>query len=216
MEDVSNSHGANRSDGINMSNGINWSGGVNVSNGINESDGVNESEGINWAYGVNRSYGVNWSYGVNRSHGVNRSYGVNRSHGVSRAIFLEGKKSAPTIFGKEVSEERFEEVLNKIKKLTGSWKPTYTNAFKLYNAEGKTWKNVDATKIEATPESEAWLDMPVLALEYIRSLPEFDADIFFAVTGIKPNQKKETIKIGDYEFYKDDVEKRLNGLKPIV
>ena len=36
------------------------------------------------------------------------------------------------------------------------------------------------------------------------------------VLPVKPSQKKETIKIGDYEFYKDDVEKRLNGLKPIV
>jgi hypothetical protein len=44
-------------------------------------------------------------------------------------------------------------------------------------------------------KDEAWYGMPKELLEYIKSLPEFDAEIFFEITGIRVNKKKITIKI---------------------
>ena len=47
------------------------------------------------------------------------------------------------------------------------------------------------------------------------NLPNFDAELFLEITGIDVRKSKETIKIGDVEFDKEEVEKRLQGLKPI-
>ena len=38
---------------------------------------------------------------------------------------------------------------------------------------------------KAIQKEEAWADMPKEAIEYIKSLPEFNAKIFFEVTGIE-------------------------------
>ena len=47
-------------------------------------------------------------------------------------------------------------------------------------------------------------------------LPNFDSKLFEEITGIDVKvSDKETIKIGDLEFDKAEVEKRLKGLKPI-
>ena len=45
---------------------------------------------------------------------------------------------------------------------------------------------------------------------------EFDAVMFERITGIKPETKPETIRIGDYEYNKADVESRLKGIRPIA
>jgi hypothetical protein len=50
------------------------------------------------------------------------------------------------------------------------------------------------------------------------SLPNWDNEVFKDISGIdveKELKHKETIKIGDVEFDKSEVEKRLQGLKPI-
>ncbi len=39
-------------------------------------------------------------------------------------------------------------------------------------------------KISLDGPYEAWKDMPIEAIEYLKSLPEFDANIFKRVTGI--------------------------------
>jgi hypothetical protein len=47
------------------------------------------------------------------------------------------------------------------------------------------------------------------------SLPNFDAEIFYEISGIDLRKKDETIKIGDFEFSKAEVEERLKGLVPV-
>lgn len=186
---VTNSNGVNGSDGVNGSKGVNKSRGVNWGYGVNWSEGVNGSRGVNW------SYGVNWSDGVNGSYGVNRSYGIYKSNGVSNALFLADKKESFSIFGVEVEQERFEEVRENLYNRLNGWIPKFNNAFELYVQNGSDWKKVKASEIYSTLENddepyEAWKDMPKTAIEYVMSLPEFNAKMFKRITGIDVEQQE--------------------------
>ena len=172
--DVSDSNGVNRSYGVNGSNGVNLSDGVNRSYGVSYSDGVNLSDGVNWSYGVNLSDGVNGSNGVSYSDGVNRSYGIINSYGVDNAIFLADKPRTFSIFGREVTEERYAEVWQQLHSKLGSWCPN--------------WQQPDDT----------WKDMPKEAIEYVISLPEFDAVMFKRITGIDTKSSCDHSK--DYNY----------------
>ena len=187
---VNRSDGVNGSDGVNRSHGVSWSDGVNRSDsvswsdGVNWSNGVNGSHGVSWSNGVNRSDSVSWSDGVNGSDGVNWSFGILNSYGVDRALFLANKKRVSLIFGKEVSEGRFLEVENNLYRKLGSWRPTFNNIKALYLKNSSNWKLTPIKNAEEISKQEAWKDMPREAVEYIASLPEFDADMFFEITCI--------------------------------
>lgn len=189
---VNRSYGVNVSNGVNLSDGVHWSNGVNRSNGVNWCDGVNLSDGVDWSYGVNRSNGVNGSYGVSRSYGIFNSYGVDG------AIFLADKKRTYSIFGKEVSEERFNKVWDELINKLHGWFPKFNTAYLWLKKEG-SWEKVYASKIESTLENwekpyEAWKDMPQEAVDYVSSLPEFDAKMLLRITGIDVGVSKNDIK----------------------
>ena len=209
---VNLSNGVNWSKGVNRSNGANWSKGVNRSNGVNLSDGVNESNGVNWSNGVNlsngvnESNGVNWSDGVNRSNGVNwsdgvnESYGVLNSFGVDKAIFLANKKRTYSIFGADVSKERFNETWKELHNKLNGWYPKFNNAFELYLKNGSDWEKVNVDEIRSTLDDhhkpyEAWKDMPQSAIDYVSSLEEFDAEMFKTITGIDVKNPKSKMHI---------------------
>ena len=170
--------------------GVNRSYGVNGSGGVNRSYGVNGSYGVNWSYGVNGSYGVNWSYGVNRSYGVNGSDGVNmsdgviNSYGVDHALFLADKPREYTIFGSKVSKGRFSAVQNTLLEKLNGWRPVFNNIKALWLANGSDWQLTPIQNAEELSKQEAWSGMPKEAIDYVASLPEFDADMFFKITGI--------------------------------
>jgi hypothetical protein len=131
---------------------------------------------------------------------VNWSYGVFNSFGVDRAIFLANKKRTQLIFGKEVSEERYNEVWDKLHNKLNGWKPSFNNAFELYLKSGGEWGKVEAEKIYPTLENwqepyEAWKTMPKEAIDYLISLPEFDAEIFKIVTEINVEQQEQQVSI---------------------
>ena len=180
----SNSDGVDCSDGVNCSNGVNRSDGVNHSNGVDCSDGVNHSNGVDCSDGVNRSFGVNCSFGVICSFGVNRSFGILNSSGVSNALFIANKKESYSIFGKEVSEERFEKVRSKLYKFLNGWYPTFNNLKSLYLKYGNEWKLTPIQAAEEIQKKEAWAGMPIKAIKYLMSLEEFDKDMFEEITGI--------------------------------
>ena len=140
--------------------------------------------GVNGSDGVSRSSGVNWSNGVNRSFGVNGSFGILNSYGVDCALFLANKKRVYLIFGKEVSEGRYLEVQNNLYEKLGIWEPNFNNIKALYLKNGSDWKLTPIKNAEEIARQEAWRDMPREAVEYIASLPEFDADMFFEITCI--------------------------------
>ena len=172
------------------SDGINKSYGVNVSNGVSESKGVNRSDGVNWYYGVNVSYGVNWSYGVNGSDGVNGSYGILNCFGVDCSIFEANKKRTFRIFGKDVSNDRYSEVWENLYVKLNGWYPKFHNMFELYLKHGSNWKLTPISETQENSKEKAWEDMQKEAIEYIKSLPEFNKDIFFEVTGIKVDSNR--------------------------
>ena len=181
---VNESDGVNWSNGVNRSSGVNGSDGVSRSNGVNGSDGVSRSNGVNESFGVNRSSGVNGSDGVSRSNGVNGSFGILNSYGVDCALFLANKKRVYLIFGKEVSEGRYLEVQNNLYEKLGIWEPNFNNIKALYLKNGSDWKLTPIKNAEEIARQEAWRDIPREAVEYIASLPEFDADMFFEITCI--------------------------------
>ena len=89
------------------------------------------------------------------------------------------------LFNKQVSEERINEVKNKIYELWNGWRPYQTNVFDLYKKAGENWTKIDLFKLTAENWNDSWKDMPLPALEYyIQSLPEFGADIFKKITGL--------------------------------
>ncbi len=208
------SNAVNESNAVNRSNAVNWSyavdlsnavhlsyavnesNGVHLSNAVHESDGVTRSYAVNWSNAVNRSNAVNESNGVNESNAVNesngvhlsnavnRSFGVHNSFGVDSALFLANKRRSRSIFGKRVSKTRFEEVWSELYSLLGDWRPAYNNIKALWLANGSDWKLTPIQEAQELSKKEAWAGMPKAAIEYVRSLPEFDAKIFEEVTGI--------------------------------
>jgi hypothetical protein len=178
-----NSNGIYESYGVNGSNDVSWSCGVNGSNDVSWSCGVNWSNGVNESKGVNGSNGVSWSCGVNWSNGVNGS------NGVCNCLFITNQRGvADMIFNKQTTKARAENIIMKYREKLNNWKPKYNNAFKLYDAHGKDWKNVDASQIKEVDNKTAWEGMPRDAIDYLKSLPEWDANIFKDITGIDTNE----------------------------
>ena len=78
---------------------------------------------------------------------------------------------------------------------------------------------MDASKITNTLDDwedpyEAWKDMPREAIDYVKTLPEFNAEMFKRITGIDVSET-ETLEIGGNKYSKKEVEERLKDLKPI-
>ncbi len=135
--------------------------------------------------GVNGSNGVNGSDGVNGSYGVNRSYGILNSYGVDNALFLADKPRTYSIFGKEVSEEYFNKVQSELYHKLNGWRPTFNNIKALYLKSGIDWKLTPIQNAKELSIKEAWSGMPIEAVEYVKSLPEFDGEMFTKITGIE-------------------------------
>lgn len=149
------------------------------SDGVNLSDGVNESDGVNW------SNGVDWSNGINMSNGVYNSFGVYRSNGVSNALFCADKEPEYMLFNQKISKKRFDEVRKKLYIFLNNWRPSFNNMPELYDESGQKWSKTPIPLAKEINKKEAWKDMPIEAINYLKALPEFDAEIFKEITGIE-------------------------------
>ena len=89
------------------------------------------------------------------------------------------------VFNQQVSEQRVNGIKNNIRELEGDWFPKFTNAYEVYNANGQDWPSTPAPKIAAKDRTYAYADMPQELVDYIKSLPEFDANIWREITGRK-------------------------------
>ena len=84
------------------------------------------------------------------------------------------------IFNKPVTVERFDEVWSKL----NGWKPDFTNAQRLKREFGDDkWANTPVFKITSREASEVYAEMPRKLREYIKAMPEYDDEIFKAITG---------------------------------
>jgi hypothetical protein len=175
----------NRSNAVNGSYAVNRSEAVNGSEAVNWSNAVNRSNAVNGSEAVNRSNAVNGSEAVNRSNAVNRSYGILNCFGISESIFCVDIKQIRRIFNKIVSEERYKEVINNLKDKLNGWEPQFNDLKSLYIKNGSDWRLTPIYNASDLQIKEAWGDMPKNAIKYIKSLPEFNANIFEKITGIK-------------------------------
>ena len=84
------------------------------------------------------------------------------------------------LFNKPITEERFDEVNKKL----GGWYPKFTNAEELKEKYGNgEWCATPAPAISGRTAKEAYSEMPTELVEYIKSLPEYDDEIFRKITG---------------------------------
>ena len=181
-ESVNRSHDVNYSDSVSYSRDVNRSGGINISHDVNHSNGVDLSDSVNFSGGVSRSHGVNGS------NGVSWSFGISNSFGVDMALFLANKPRTYSIFGHEVSKERFFKVREILFDKLNGWRPTFNNIKALYTANGSDWKLTSMKDAEEISKKEAWASMPKEAVEYVKSLPEYDAEMFREITGIEGDE----------------------------
>ena len=84
------------------------------------------------------------------------------------------------IFNKPVTVVRVDEVWSKL----NAWKPDFTNAQQLKREFGYgKWANTPVFEITSREASEVYAEMPSKLREYIKAMPEYDDEIFKAITG---------------------------------
>lgn len=202
----------NEAYGVHTSSGINKSYGIALSHGVHDSSGIDESDGISCSLGVYASgmtlqargvahaqdvysvYGVcdvkgaiysggiKSSVGVVNSKGVFNSFGVISSNGISNGLFVANMEPSYLLFNKKVTAGRFYEVKDSLFHHLGGWAPTCTDFKKLKLESGGDWYK---TPINHAKYTYSWESMPKEAIDYLKSLPEFDPEIFKIVTGIE-------------------------------
>jgi hypothetical protein len=91
------------------------------------------------------------------------------------------KKPKYQIFTTEVTRERFGAALSDL----SGWQPTFNNLKSLYIKSGKKWEKTPIPDAKEIQKEEAWKDMPEDIIKKIKNWPEFDADMFFEITGLK-------------------------------
>lgn len=125
---------------------------------------VCKSYGVDSSFGVFDSSAVNLSFGVYGSKAVYNCFAVLNCNCVSFSLFCcDLSCHSKELFNKPASMIRLVEVHDKL--LSFHWFPRY-----------KTGK-------DAVGNKEAWRSMPSEMLEYIKSLPEYDEEIFNKITG---------------------------------
>ena len=144
----------------------------------------NYIRGGNDISGGNDIRGGNYIWGGNNIWGGSDIWGCLSCEGVSRVLFcykLEGAKLQ--LFNKPITAKRFDDVKARLDSF--NWYPTFNNLKSLYLKAGSIWEETPIPNAKEISKEEAWAEMPKEMLEYIKSLKEFDAKIFYKITGIK-------------------------------
>ena len=136
------------------------------------------------ACGNVNSNGNNRSNGNNHSNGTSHSFGLLSCRGAYKCMFSSGKSGiAFHIFNQKVIEARADELICILKGKLKGWIPRWTNIAELREVEKNG--NLDSGRIIERNKEKAWASMPQEAIDWVKDLPEFDADIFFDITGIR-------------------------------
>ena len=185
------------SSGISDSSGVSHGYGINLGSGVSNGCGINDGCGISCGLDINNGRGISNSYGISNGRGIDNSYGIENSYGIYKCKYIKNCKGLSEsimcfntsgqnrFFNKKVKKSRFEEINKKIEELRDDWYPKFTNAFDLRKENGDLRENVPAPKISEVSNIEAYKDMPKELIEYFKSLPEFDSEIFKEITGIE-------------------------------
>lgn len=185
---VDASQGVRNCSGIYRCTGITSSSGVSKCSWVDTSAGLSNSSGVIWGTGVHASAGVEGSSGVNSSFGIFKSFGVNGS------LFVTNYRGPRMLFNKVVTDARADGVQLEFIKLCKGWRPTFNNVKSLFLDHGSDWEKVPLKETSPLFTSAAWAGMPQEAIDYLKSLPEFDPVVFEEVTGIRVYTEKEVHK----------------------
>ena len=116
---------------------------------------------------------------LQNSNGVNWSDGVLNCEGISRCVFCYKKSGKLMAFNKKITKARFDKIFGKLNDF--KWYPKFNNAFDLKgNLE---WYETNIPAIVKVDNKTAWSFMPKEMLKYIKSLPEYNEEIFNKITG---------------------------------
>ena len=151
---------------------------LSAENGIRNGSGIRDGYGIRNGSGIYNGSGISYGSGISDSSGVYMSKFCSKCDGISRCLFCYGVSGKLMIFNKPVTEERFAEVWGAL----GSWYPDFTNAEALKEKYGGAWKSLPAPLISGRSAKEAYAEMPRALSAYIKAMPEYDEDIFRAIT----------------------------------
>jgi hypothetical protein len=100
-------------------------------------------------------------------------------------IFCTNQSGKLKLFNKKIKEERFDDVYYVLLNRLNGWYPEFNNLKSLYLQSGSKWECTPIPNAKSVQKEEAWKDMPQPAIDYVKSLPEFNAKIFFEITGLK-------------------------------
>ena len=166
----------------NIRGGRSIRGGYNIYGGRDISGGRSISGGYNIYGGCDISGGRS-IYGGENCMGAYDIMFCRNCQGCKSCICCLDYTGKNAVFNQQASEQHVNEIKNSIRELTGDWLPKFTNAYELYAANGQDWSSTPVPKIEARDRTYAYADMPQKLVDYIKSLPEFDADIWQQITG---------------------------------
>ena len=183
---ISYGYGISSSSGIRNGYGISYGYGIRNGYGIRDGSGIRDGYGICSSSGIRNGYGISYGSGISSSSGIRNGYGIYESkhcskcEGISRCLFCYGLEGAKLmLFNKPISEDRFNEVFEKL----GDWYPNFTNAEELKAKYGNgEWESTPAPAISGRTAREAYAEMSDDLKAHIRSLPEYDEEIFKAIT----------------------------------
>ena len=172
---VYNSKAVNDSNAVSYSNVVNCSNAVSYSNVVSYSSAVTCSTAVNHSNAVNDSTAVNYSSAVNYSNAVSYSYGLRNCKGAYNSIFCVNKNGICNyLFNKKSNKKRIDEV--KVQLLKFAFAPHFTN---WYDVKGqKEWYAFCFPELKSIDNKTAWNKMPQEMLDYIKSLPEYDEEVF--------------------------------------
>ena len=167
---------------------------------------------VDGCYGCYGCYGCRGCYGCDGCDGCYYSFGLRNCKATFKSLFctdLFGDKYK--LFNKDSNESRIEEIQNRLRSF--NWYPKQTNAFELYVQNGNQWSKIDTSKLGTKDWSDSWEDCPEEMVSYLRSLPEFDAKLFEAITGIKVKDDSETKQKA--KELEDEAQKLLDKAKEL-
>ena len=126
-----------------------------------------------------RSSGGSDIYGGRNIYGGSDCFGVRNCKGIYNCAFCFDKNGiANRLFNKESTEKRCAAVIRKLKSF--GWYPEFMNWSEVKGT--KEWWAFCFPKLEEVSNKAAWVKMPQKMLGYIKSLPEFDEEVFKAIT----------------------------------
>jgi len=132
----------------------------------------------------------------------------------------DGYQKNNMVFNVQVTKEAFDEIeenLPKIKIPLTHWvdKKDMTDEEKIKVNGWDTMGGYLKTLSYKDAWAKAWDKMSQADKNKILTIPHFDAEIFKEITGIYVESKKETIKIGNNTYNKDEVEEALKDVKSL-